>query len=107
MVEVRTRIMRTNPDLSEYSDIQLRNELAARAAQRNPKPRPFKPCDNCRHFVFHRGSSDPPPDFNPCARGHRMSFRQPQDYQDEDWGHYRDPCADRRKKPKIDLTSDD
>lgn len=99
--------MKPNPALADFSDQELRMELLARSDQRRPRSRPFKPCDNCRHFICHRGSNDPPPDFNPCAKGHQMSFRSPREYGDDDWGHYRDPCPDRRKKPRIDLENDD
>lgn len=57
--------------------------------------RPIQPCDECEHFVAW-GGGNPPPDYNPCALGHKLSFRMPDSREhDAPWGFYRRGCRDR------------
>lgn len=95
-----------NPALAEFSDRELRNELIAREQARKPRARPFRPCDECIHFVGFTGGGDPPDDYNPCAKRHKMSFRMPEGYSDHDYGFYRSGCKDWTKIKKLPFTLD-
>lgn len=54
--------------------------------------RPIVPCDQCQHFKTSETRYDDDT-YNPCSKGHVMSFRMPDS--NDDWGHYRRVCADR------------
>lgn len=99
-----------NPALKEFSDAELRRELDERREKRERAEtrRKFDPCDVCIHFIGYKGSGDPPKDFNPCQKGHAMSYRGPDLNSNEqpwnqEWGFFRKRCRD-RQKPVVDLS---
>lgn len=90
----------TNP-LRNFSDEALREELARRQRKRGERDErdPFKPCDECAHFIPWSADYDAPEDYNPCGKGHAMTFRVPEYVLDYDWGYYRRVCRDRAPRP--------
>lgn len=86
----------SNP-LAKFSTAVLLEEIARREQQRAER-KPIKDwCEDCKHFKFWTKSSDPPDDYNPCSKGHKMSFRVPETMSDvdNDSGYYRRICTDR------------
>lgn len=58
-------------------------------------------CDDCAHFVYQPAAADTDDTYNPCQKGHQMSFQLPSDYQwyyDNNYGFYRPHCADRQER---------
>ena len=54
-----------------------------------------RPCDECRNFApWISRHGDVPDDYNPCAKGHAMHFKEPEDLGDL-WGFFRRKCEDR------------
>jgi hypothetical protein len=49
-------------------------------------------CDECAHFVVSQTDDGR----NPCAKGHKMKFQMPRDFDDRDWGFYKTGCTDRK-----------
>jgi hypothetical protein len=83
--------------LEKIPTSDLVHEIKRReAAKRELK---FRPCDECRFFIPWTKSSDPPTEYNPCAKLHQMSFRMPDsdDTHSTAWGFYRRPCPDYKK----------
>ena len=77
-------------ELSKFSEAELLEEIVRRKNMREQK-RPVKFCESCDNFVL---TADD--DANPCSKGHKLSFRMPDDYGDLDnFGFYRLICADR------------
>jgi hypothetical protein len=84
-------------DLSKYTDDELLNELQQRAERRNEET-PIKCCDECKHFKPYKGIGLNVPDtYNACSKGHKMSFRQPANPVDDNWGYYKRSCKDREE----------
>lgn len=79
--------------LEEYSSQELKEELARRMLGDRPPPI-RKWCDECTHFVAWKEDSEPPADFNPCSKGHKMRFRVPTPPMDDQWGFYKPGCKD-------------
>src|SRR5688572_30327931 len=81
--------------LDKFSVDELLEELARRRrAWKNRRPiRHF--CDDCGNFKTWTHNDGPIDDYNPCSKGHAMSFRMPEGYTDTDYGFYRRVCADR------------
>lgn len=90
--------------MSKFTNISTDELLAEIVRRRNARisRRPIVKCEECRHF---KPCGDKPNDsavdaYNPCTKGHKMSFRMcelddgPPDRND-DWGFYRNCCADR------------
>lgn len=99
--------MRPSIDLRHFSTPQLIEELARRA---NAKPtrRPERWCEDCAHFVAwvdqaQAENMDCPDDYNPCQKGHAMSFLAPEQI-DDAYGFYRTVCADRVIREDPDQT---
>lgn len=90
----------SNP-LAKFSTDALLEELARRRRVRSERQPIAHWCEDCKHFKFWTAKSDPPDTYNPCSKGHTMSFRQPEDYGDE-MGYYRRVCADRARMGKRD-----
>jgi hypothetical protein len=87
--------------VSKFSRITTDELLAEIVRRRNARlsRRPIVNCDSCWHFKAddRDGQHD---DYNPCMKGHKMSFRMPEmdngpPEANEDWGFYRNCCADR------------
>lgn len=94
------------PSLSAFTDDQLQAELArrlrARSDDREREPLPW--CYNCVRFLFWTETRDPPDDYNPCEKGHKMNFRMPADISEAhrgDYGHYLRRCADRVEREGV------
>lgn len=83
----------SNP-LAKFSTDSLLEELARRRRVRSERKPIERWCEDCKHFKFWTAGGDPPDTYNPCDKGHAMSFRQPEDYGDE-MGYYRRVCSDR------------
>ena len=80
-------------ELSKFSEAELLEEIVRRKNRREQK-RPVRFCESCDHFVLNADKDDD--DANPCSKGHKMSFRMPENYGDLDnFGFYRLICADR------------
>lgn len=89
-----------NP-LTKYSTAVLLEEIARREQKRSER-KPVKHwCEDCAHFKFWTAKGDPPETYNPCIKGHKMSFRIPEHYNDE-CGYYRRICGDRSALGKGD-----
>lgn len=94
--------MKPTPSLRQFSTDELIEELARRA-QAQPPQKPKRWCEECAHFVAwidkqpHPGH-DWPLDYNPCAKGHAMTFIAPQEIGDA-YGFYRAVCPDRELSP--------
>lgn len=91
-----------NP-LKGFSDEQLLEELCRRQRVRLERDErlAFQPCDECKHFVFWvNADSDPPDNYNPCSKGHKMKFRMPEGYNQHpsEYGFYRRVCAHRQPR---------
>jgi hypothetical protein len=77
------------------------NDLLAEIQRRRDarvNRRPIVHCDMCQHFKPMTG--DRADTYNPCSKGHIMSFRAPEvddgpPDSNDDWGHYRRVCVDR------------
>ena len=83
--------------LSRYTTEALAAELARRMPETAKRRRPILPCDECEHFVAWTGGT-PPATYKPCARGHALSFRMPDEREhDAPWGFYRRGCRDREE----------
>lgn len=80
--------------LRDYSDAALIEELARRQNERDKKSMPEHWCDDCRNFKVFAGKGEMPDNYNPCSKGHKISFRAPDDY-GEEYGFYRRVCTDR------------
>jgi hypothetical protein len=80
--------------LAKFSTAVLREEIARREQRRTERKPVDLWCEDCKHFKFWIGKGEPPDTYNPCGNGHKMSFRVPEDYNDE-CGYYRRVCADR------------
>ncbi len=83
--------------LRPFSDAELLEELARREEARSRR-KPVKHwCDDCDHFKPWSKPliEDIPDDYNPCGKGHKMSFRVPESYTSIDYGFYRRVCKDR------------
>jgi len=96
---VDCRVRRLSP-LREATEDELLEELTRRRNARQTT-RVSKFCDTCANFATKVGADD---SYNPCTKGHTMSFQMPEGYPDadEDWGFYRRICADRQ-----DVTPDE
>lgn len=87
-------------ELKRFSTQQLLEELVRRQNVRtHAKPEAW--CHDCRHYETwadkpRRGEC--PDDFNPCTKGHAMLFVVPEEI-DDDFGYYRNVCADREARP--------
>lgn len=81
-------------DLARFTVDELLEELARRRRTSDAERPVSEWCDDCAHFRTWTGKGDAPDNFNPCTKGHAMSFRVPADYGDP-WGFYRRVCADR------------
>jgi hypothetical protein len=79
--------------LADIPTAELREEIARQ--ERTPRKSKFKNCDECWHFVPWTGTIEPPKNYNPCRKGHIMSFRSPANYGDTDWGFHLIGCPDR------------
>lgn len=83
--------------LAGYSDEELMDELSSRMHERREREA-LRWCDRCAHFQSWdapgRAHLPMPEKFNPCTKGHKMSFQTPAEYDDE-WGFYRTHCRDR------------
>lgn len=90
-----------NP-LKGLSDEELLEELCRRQRVRTERDErlAFKPCEECKHYVFWIKGGDPPTDYNGCAKGHEMKFRMPTsgDPRSEEYGFYRRVCGDREPR---------
>lgn len=85
-------------DLAKFTTDELLAEIVRRRNARVSR-RPIVQCDKCQHFKTSETRYDDDT-YNPCIKGHAMSFRQPEaDYgppdANDDWGFYRRVCADR------------
>lgn len=86
----------SNP-LAKFSTAVLLEEISRREQQRAER-KPVKHwCEDCKNFRFWTKNSDPPDTYNPCSKGHKMSFRVPETMSDvdNDSGYYRRICTDR------------
>jgi len=81
--------------LSSFTTQELLTEIERRIEVKRDRT-PIKPCDECAYFVPWSNISECPKTYNPCSKGHSMSFRLPKDYQSTDWGFYRPGCKDRK-----------
>lgn len=52
-------------------------------------------CESCINFVVNEHAVS---GYNTCSKKHRMLFRTPEDYPDDDYGFYRHKCKDRKDK---------
>lgn len=82
----------------DFSTDELLAEIVRRRNARATR-RPIVRCEDCAHFKTSDTCYDDP-EYNPCAKGHEMSFRMPEaddgpPEANSDWGHYRRVCADR------------
>lgn len=81
-----------NP-LADFSTDQLLEELVRRRNVREQRRPVDSWCDDCAHFVVKADAGD---GYNPCVRGHRMSFWHLDDGNPHgEFGFYRRICADR------------
>lgn len=76
--------------ISSFSTTELLEEIIRRK-NADEGPPVQKWCDDCAHFVTLLGAGE---SYNPCMKGHAMSFRMPDDLDDE-WGFFRRVCGDR------------
>ncbi len=80
----------------EFSTDELLAEIVRRRNARISR-RPIVKCEKCEHFTPSEKADD---NYNPCSKGHTMSFRMceaddgPPDMND-DWGFHRNVCDDR------------
>lgn len=84
-----------NP-LAKYSVAALLEEIAKRERVRSERKPIEHFCDECSNFKFWQKTGDPPDGYNPCAVGHKMSFRVPEGYSETEYGYYRRVCRDRK-----------
>jgi hypothetical protein len=89
--------------LSEYSTDALVIELNRREKEFSPRRVKIVPCDECVHFKTWTKDSDPPEDYNPCAKSHPLLFKTPRGYDDTNWGFYRPGCKDRLWVDSVEL----
>lgn len=90
-----------------YSTNELIEELARRANEQRVKKPPHW-CDECEHFLpwIERSpipKEDCPDDYNPCSKGHQMSFMPPIEAYGE-YGFFRLVCPDRTMAPDSEDT---
>lgn len=90
--------------LASFTTDALREEIYRRAIrERDKQPVQLKWCDECAHFkALRQHMSDVSPrrgekvsDYQPCQKGHEMSFRMPLGPMDTEWGYFRRGCRDR------------
>lgn len=86
--------------LSSFTDQQLLEELARRAADKAAgSDQPKRWCEACRHYRTLPRSipigSREEQSYNPCTKGHAMEFQMPDGYEFYDYGYYRLVCGDR------------
>lgn len=82
-----------NP-LGRFSVDQLLEELSRRR-QESAERRPIIHCDTCANFITKADADD---NYNPCSKGHKMSFRMPDGLtfpNPEEWGYYKAVCIHR------------
>lgn len=83
--------------IADFSIEELAEELARRARNKPKEPAKFRACDDCSNFIgWH--DMNVPDDYNPCKKGHKMSFKVPETHSDIDWGFYRNVCPDRNQE---------
>lgn len=92
--------MKRAPSLSAFSDEELQAEVSRRLqAKRDEKDRdPIPWCFDCEHYKTWPRDHDPPDDFNPCSKRHKMHFHNPLDYDEAhrgEYGFYLRRCKDR------------
>lgn len=87
-------------DLSSCSlDDLLAEVVRRRNEQRAAEGEELPWCDDCAHFRLWTKYGDPPRTYNPCARGHEMEFKVPEDWEPpETFGYFRRICVDRRPR---------
>ena len=87
--------MSTKPNpLAAFSIDELLEEVVRRRNDRAQR-RPVESwCDECAHF---KTKLDAGEEYNPCERGHRMSFWMPEEAEGPhaQFGYYRRVCKDR------------
>lgn len=82
--------------LRDYTLSELAAEIRRRQDRRNSLDTPRLWCSECVHFKAWEGRGDPPDDYNPCSKGHKMSFQcPPHDYTGDSTGFHRPRCRDR------------
>ncbi len=82
--------------LEKFQVSELVQEIKRR--EQTKRQMKFRPCDECQNFKAWTADIDPPDSYNPCVKGHAMSFRLPDDYPAEtNWGFYRRPYPDHAK----------
>lgn len=64
--------------LKDYTDAELIEELARRVSNRE-KSKPKKWREDCGNFKPCEGvGNEVPENYNPCVKGHKMSFAMPE-----------------------------
>lgn len=90
--------------MSKFTNITTDELLAEIVRRRNARisRRPIVKCEECQNFKpCGAALSDKEADtYNPCQKGHKMSFRMCElddgpPEANNDWGFYRNCCADR------------
>lgn len=96
-----SRVARHDPKLSEATQAQLVEELARRLNKSTRDEPPDIWCDSCAHFRTGTDFEISRASWNPCSKGHVMSFYVPQDSDGpETFGYFIEVCADRAPMPE-------
>ncbi len=85
-----------NP-LSKFTTDELMEEIVRRRND-HKEAQPKKWCHDCRNFKPWDGpiKIDAPDNYNPCGKGHKMTFScPPSDYTGDGTGFHRRVCEDR------------
>lgn len=85
-----------NSAFAAFTTDELLAEIVRRRNARVSR-RPIPKCESCKNFVPKADGDD---SYNPCAKGHEMSFRMPDPDdgppdENGDWGFFLRVCPDR------------
>ena len=89
--------MNAVPGLAAFSTDELLAEIVRRRnEQRAVEDESLPWCHDCAHFKAWTKDMNPPSSYNPCAKRHRMEFKEPEAWQSpESFGFFRRVCSDR------------
>ncbi len=80
--------------LTAFSDDELLEEILRRKNKSEHEDPERQWCDDCHNFRHYGFIEAMPDNYNPCSKGHKMSFHCPDSPSDE-FGYYRRVCLDR------------
>lgn len=90
-------------ELDSFSTSQLLEELQRRQNAVEATDEITDWCEDCAHFRFWNGRSEPPKTYNPCGKRHQVRFRTPKSMSDvfDNCGFYRLVCEDRKPRSSV------